>query len=616
IIEDLWCLHSVDLVNDNLAGKIRIRQLYIPVQDDIWLPVSHKFEINIGIIGFKADAGYGSSVKYIEVKPNLALGKPATIATNYTGRSENMTTTPIAEVTKEKQKIDKILEKDDISNRDMVKLARLMEKESENSMPDSSKNSLEIKDKTIHIIEKDANKKDSAYWAEIRPIPLSDIEMRSLKISDSTKVATSLKENKSDTIGSEDKNNHKKFFKTVRNIGFGHTWSDTSGFRFTYGGLIDFKNLSFNTVDGFIYGVDFRLSKSWENNNSLSIIPDFRWAFSREQVVWRLNMNYRFNRIKPQQIFIRTGITSKDIGDGGSINTFINTITTLLQKDNYLKLYESRYLTMGYRSEIANGLTLELSSGYENRKVLLNTTDFSFIKSSKIYSDNTPDNIYLDAGSNPINALRDQKHIDFETKVTYIPYQKYRINNGRKIPMGSDWPAFNLTWQHGINEFSEMSERFKHYDKIKVEASKSRSIGAFRDFRWIVRAGGFLDNTNLTFYDFFHFNSQPLPVLLNDYTDAFMIPAFYSLSTPEFYGEIHLKYTTPYLLIKLLPGLSNTLMRENLSFSYLGSRFHKNYTEIGYSISEVLFLGEIGVYVGFEDIKYKSVGAKLVLKFN
>jgi hypothetical protein len=95
-----------------------------------------------------------------------------------------------------------------------------------------------------------------------------------------------------------------------------------------------------------------------------------------------------------------------------------------------------------------------------------------------------------------------------------------------------------------------------------------------------------------------------------------MIPAFYSLSTPEFYGEVHLKYTTPYLLLKLLPGLSNTLMRENISLSWLGSRYHKNYTEIGYSISEILLLGEIGVYVGFEDIKYKSAGAKLVLRFN
>ena len=139
IIEDLWCLHSVDLTNENLVGKIKIQQLYIPVQDDIWMPVSHKFDINIGIIGFKADAGYGSSVKYLEVKPNLALQKPATIATDYTGRTGNIPDTPGTEVTKEKQQIDKILEKDELSNRDMVKLSRLMEKESEKSLPDSSK---------------------------------------------------------------------------------------------------------------------------------------------------------------------------------------------------------------------------------------------------------------------------------------------------------------------------------------------------------------------------------------------------------------------------------------------------------------------------------------------
>jgi len=83
IIEDLWCLHSVDLTNENLVGRIRIQQLYIPVQDDIWLPVSHKFEINIGIMGLKADAGYGGSVKYIEVKTNLALQRPKTISTDF-----------------------------------------------------------------------------------------------------------------------------------------------------------------------------------------------------------------------------------------------------------------------------------------------------------------------------------------------------------------------------------------------------------------------------------------------------------------------------------------------------------------------------------------------------
>jgi hypothetical protein len=587
------------------------------VEDDIWMAVSHKFEINIGIVGFKADAGYGSSIKYLEVKPNLALQKPKTIATDFTGRPVAAAKVPDSvKVSKTKQQIDKILEKDDLSNRDMVKLSRLMEKESENSINDSSKKSLEIKDRTTHIIEKDAGKKDSAYWSRVRPIPLSEIEIRSLRVSDSIKAESNLVELKTDSIPATVKEDKKKFVKTVREIAMGHTWSDTTGFRFTFGGLIDLKNLSFNTVDGFVYGLDFLFRKSWKNNKSLFISPDIFWAFSREKLNWRVSSFYKFNGLKQNQLYSRFGMTSTDINNVSGINTLINSATTLLLRDNYLKLYKSGYLTLGYMTEVANGLKLELSTTYEDRRVLENTTDFSIIHSSKEYTENIPVNSYLAPGSNPINALHDQRHADFMTKITYTPVQKYRIRNGNKIPAGSDWPTFNLTWQHGVNEFSEMDDRFKQYDMFRFDVSKNRSIGAFSQFRWRVSSGGFLDNRDLAFYDFFHFNSQPVSILINNYEDAFMLPAYYSMSHPEFYGEVHIKYTTPYLLLKLLPVLSNTLMRENLSLSYLGSRFHKNYTEIGYSISEVLFLGEIGVYVGFEDIKYKSIGGKIVFRFN
>ena len=113
------------------------------------MPVSHQFEINIGIIGFKADVGYVSSVKYPEVKPNLVLEKPKSISTDYSGRVRSCSKLPTeTAVARTKQQIDKILEKEDLSNRDMVKLSRLMEKESEKSIPDSTKNNLEIIDNT------------------------------------------------------------------------------------------------------------------------------------------------------------------------------------------------------------------------------------------------------------------------------------------------------------------------------------------------------------------------------------------------------------------------------------------------------------------------------------
>jgi hypothetical protein len=159
-----------------------------------------------------------------------------------------------------------------------------------------------------------------------------------------------------------------------------------------------------------------------------------------------------------------------------------------------------------------------------------------------------------------------------------------------------------------------MSTKYRHFDMIRFEVYKNHEIGGFSEFRWRVRAGGFFDNRSLTYYDFFHFNTQPLLVLLDDYQDAFRLPAYYSLSTPELFGEAHIKYTTPYLILKYIPGFSKTLMRENLSLSYLGSRFHPNYTEIGYSISEISFFGELGVWLGFENLRYKSIGVRLVLK--
>ena len=80
--------------------------------------------------------------------------------------------------------------------------------------------------------------------------------------------------------------------------------------------------------------------------------------------------------------------------------------------------------------------------------------------------------------------MRDQRHFDFLTGFSYTPYQKYRINKGVKTPAGSDWPTFDLTWQHGINEFSEITSGLRRYDMFRFEVARSTSIGAFGDFRW------------------------------------------------------------------------------------------------------------------------------------
>lgn len=611
IVEDLWCIHSLDLSLNNILGNIEMQEIYIPVKDEIWMPVTYKFKIDFSMLGIKAVIGYGSSIKYLDVALNASLHKPESISANYYARNEAPAQKDIP-VSKNQEKIQKILDKDEMKNADMIKLAKLMEKESEEALPDSVKNNLEIKNNTKTSVEKDAGKKDSVYWAEIRPIPLTGPELQSIIRRDSIKKETSLQAAKSDTLPKPQVKKKSKFAKMAGNIAFGHTWSDTTGHRFNFGGLINLKSLSFNTVDGFTYGTDLRLSKGWKNNKALSIAPEVRWAFSREKLMWKMNGTYSFNPMKQRQIFFRSGNTSRDISDGGSINPFLNSVTSLFFKDNYLKLYQSAFLTTGYRTEIVNGLRFEISAGYENRKVLSNTTGFTIIKNSKAYTANVPDNEYLKAGSNPINALRDQKHFEIVTNVTFTPRQKYSIYNKTKVYRGSEWPAFSLTWKHGINEFSELADKYKDFDLIRVDVAAGHDIGLTGHLTWRVSSGGFLNNRYLTWYDFVHFNAQPLPVLIDNYQDAFRLPAYYSLATPEFFGEGHIKYNTPYLLLKYIPGFSKTLARENLSLSWLVSRYHSNYTEIGYSITQLFFVGELGVYAGFDNLKYRSTGVRFV----
>lgn len=613
VIEDLWCLHSVDLVNENIAGKIRVQQLYVPVEDGIWLPVSHKFDVDISIFGVKAVAGYGSSVKYLEVKPNTALSKPETITTNTPSKPVRKEQTPAS---KSDARIDKILSKDELTNSDMAKLSRLMEKKTQKSQPDSIKKNLEVQDHTIHKVEKDAGKKDSTYWEQVRPIPLSDVEKRAVRVSDSIKSLQQLKKIKQDSVVyNEVRKKKNTFINTLRYAATGYTWSDSTGSLLRFGGLADPKNFAFNTVDGFVYGFNLSYNKS-SGGKIFYVSPELKWAFSRERFIWKLNSFYRFNSNRLNQVYFRAGQASVDFNTGGGINLFLNTSFSLLMRRNNLKLYESGYLTLGYLTDLSPGLNIDVSGTFEDRHMLNNTTDFSIFRPAVNYSPNTPVNEYLIPGANPLYAIRNMRHAASMTVINWTPYMRYRIQGNRKIPAGSDWPTFTFTWRHGINEFRELSPSIRHYDMLRFEVARRHDIGAFSEIKWRLRTGGFINKKNITFYDFYHVNSQPLPLLLNGYEDSFRLLAFYSMSTPEFYVQGHFTYKTPYLALKYIPILSNTLMRENLSVSYMGSTNHKHYTELGYSISEIFLIGEIGVFVGFENVKYKSAGVSLTLRLD
>jgi hypothetical protein len=261
-------------------------------------------------------------------------------------------------------------------------------------------------------------------------------------------------------------------------------------------------------------------------------------------------------------------------------------------------------------------LYAEFRYDFERRNLVNNNTDFSFWKKDESYEPNIPSNSYL---PNPVISslpygLQDHDRHSGMVQITWIPRQRYRISNGIKSPAGSDFPTFKLDYLHGQTVFQDNTQ--EGYDRIMFEVSQNKSVGAFAEYSWRLKTGGFLNNDGVQFQDFIHFNSQPLPLLLTNYRDVFMLPAYYSMSTPDYFAEAHFRFTTPYLLIKLLPILSNTLMRENVSIAYLYTPAVGHYTELGYAVSELLLLGKIGVYVGFDNLKYQSTGFRFTFIFD
>ena len=99
------------------------------------------------------------------------------------------------------------------------------------------------------------------------------------------------------------------------------------------------------------------------------------------------------------------------------------------------------------------------------------------------------------------------------------------------------------------------------------------------------------------FSQFAHFNALESPVVFRSLSDNFTLLNNYEASTNKWFTEAHAAYSSPYLLIKHLPFFSNRLWNENIKLSYLTTPDYKNYNEIGYGISNIFFMANVGIFV-------------------
>lgn len=603
IVEDEWSIQSLDLTNENAIGKIRVQQLYLPVEGKIWMPVNHDFNIVISVIGVKAEASYASSVKYTMVDADRkAASSSEYLFDDAPEISEKVNAKSLEE-------LETILEKDKINPRDMARLSKLNREISE----PEEKEPLEVKENTTYIIDKDATAKDSLYWERVRTIPLTEAEKVPVRVS--SPGDTSMAQSNTITISfgggnKTDKASARRFTQVIGAAVTGKEWTINKNNSLTFDGLASLRTFAFNTVDGFTAGTGLTWTLNTGKESKFSLNPAVRYAFSRKTIMWSINTGLNFDSYHQSSVTLQAGSVSKDFAYSG-INPFINTISSLGFRYNWMKLYKSDFITFNYKSEIVNGLVVRLAVGGERRQTIENTTDFSFFKPGRDYTPNIPDNPFIGGeveGFGPFVPVN-HDHFYVSGEMTYTLRQKYKIQNSVKVNLPSDNPVFHLLWKHGFNHNDTLSG---HYDYLSGDIYMNRGLGALRQISWKISGGCYFNRQNLQLQDIHMFNTQSSPVLINNYQDVFLLKQNYAIATPSLFTEAHLKYTTPCLLIKRLPVLSKTLMRENINLSWLWTPGYGHYTEAGYSISELFFFAEAGVYAGFRNYSFESAGVRLV----
>ncbi len=610
IAENFWNIHSADLKLTLPMTDVHMHQLYAPVSESVWMPVSFDFDVNFKGMGFGMNMIYVASIKDYKIVLNPDLDhdylRQQELAQKQEAESINdLTNSEKSEILsvkekKRKDEIQNLLAKEDMNNSDMRKLYRLMEKENQEKRKEKIKEPLEIKIEKLKIA-KDAKNKDSLYWAQMRPIPLSKDENISFLKKDSIEIVRSTPEYK-DSV----RQANRKF--KFKHILFGKTYRyKEENARLETPGLFAFDKISYNTVQGFTFKAPFRYAKSDTIGHYFDISPEVRYAFSRKHLDFSIGSRYRYNGIKRAWIAFEAGSKAIDFNDDSGINPMLNDITSLYFKDNYLKLYDKNYVSVWHETDLANGLNLYTELEYSNRKQLYNTNKWYISDpDNQDYSSNIP------KGVSP-ELVRDNKALTFTAQLDYTPRHRYTVKKGVKRMVNyHSQPTFSLLYKKGINDVLDSET---DYSLLEASVKQAFDIGFNDRINYSAKAGSFLSNKQSFFADYRHFNTNKPMVMLGTSWDTFRLLDYYQHSTTEDYLEAHLQYTSDRFLLKRLPILNNSLaIQEKLFANYLTHADKKNYWEVGYSLSQIFLLLDVEVVWSFDGKNHRDTGIKL--KFN
>lgn len=601
IVEDWWSIYSLKLKTYKFGFGIEVYQMYAPIEDKAWLPVSHKFYVDGKVLGFAFEYNYLATVSDYKIELNPELGDDFRLI------DENLNKELAAELERARAEGDekgveireKLAAGEELTRRQLRQLMREYEKQERKEQEEP-----EVVMNTAIEVDSLARRRDSAYWEAIRPVPLTKQEVKGYERLDSLAIVEAEKE-AADSLESVGRRKKHSSFSPLDIIG-GSNYKVGEKQHIAYGSLWD--RFFFNPVEGFNIHTDLSYSVNRDNRFAFTVTP--RYAFAREKLTGKGQLSYTYGPEAGRDNFsLEGGRYIYQYNPREPVSNLFNTYLNLVEERNYISLYEKDYLKLTHSNRLRENVTVNFSAEWANRYTLENTTSqVWFPKDDRTYAPNIPENEELGP-----EAPETEKAFVLGFSAVARPWQKYRIRNQEKEPIGNSSPELRLAYRQGLKDIAESVTDYS-YLEVGIQHKFRPGVRGIIDFK--VEAGLFLNNNYAGFADYRHFMGNRILLATSDPVGSFRLLPYYQYSTMDKFAAAHVHYQFRKLLFTQIPEIWLLGIKENVFVNYLATPAAEHYTEVGYSIDNIFRFFRVEAALAFQDGKYKDWGILIGIASN
>ena len=461
--------------------------------------------------------------------------------------------------------------------------------------------------KEVVFVEEGSNKKDSVYWNAMRPIPLTEEEVTDYTKKDSIQV---LHGSKTYMDSIDRKSNKFKVFDILTGYSYSNSFKKE---HYTYDGFLNITSLSFNTVQGWNFGTGLSYTKlDDETGKSTYAGAKFNYGIAEDRLRVVLGYNHRFNRKNYATLNIAGGSAATQFNAAEPISPLINSLSTLLFKDNFMKLYDRTFARAQYSQEVFTGLNMLGAVEYSRRKALYNNTDYVMIARDKEYTSNNPLAPETDAF-----AAFDTHHLMKATVVASVKFgQKYITRPDGKMNISTtNYPTVSLMFEKAFAG----SEKKYEYAFAAARANYNVTVSNKGELGINLKAGKFFDADGISFVDYKHFNGNLTHIgTTPDYLNNFNLMPYYTHSTNNSYLELHAEHNFKGYIMNKIPLVNKLQWNLVVGYHALATPDAKPYQEFtagfdnfGFGKYRIFRIDYVRAYQG----GYQTDGVVLGLKF-